>query len=155
MQYIFNKKNLLALIFIAIGVILLKETYAERVVFYISADELGPMTYPRYLLWGWIGLSVAYLLFPQKPFDASEIKSCLPILAVAITTIIVYMFLFKYAGLFVSTLLFLLLFFYILDYRDPKRMILISMSCSAIVWIVFEKLLAVPMPTGIWGALLG
>jgi uncharacterized BrkB/YihY/UPF0761 family membrane protein len=65
------------------------------------------------------------------------------------------MVLFKYAGLFVSTLLFLLLFFYILNYRDPKRMLLISLSCAAIVWIVFAKLLAVPMPTGIWGALLG
>ena len=155
MQIFFTKKNLLALVFIAVGSYLLKETYAERVVFYVSSDELGPMTYPRYLLWAWLGLSGLYLMVPRKPFDASEIKACLPLLASVVATIIAYMVLFKSAGLFLSTLLFLMLFFYVLNYRDPKRMLLISASSAVIVWIVFVKFLAVPMPAGIWGALFG
>jgi len=103
MQYIFTKKNLLAVLFIAIGVFLLRETYAERVVFYTSPDELGSMTYPRYLLWGWLGLSVLYLIVPRKPFDAEGVRVWLPILATVIATIAAYIFLFKYIGLFIST----------------------------------------------------
>ena len=155
MQYIFAKKNLLALIFIAIGVYLLRETYAERVVFFTSPDELGPMTYPRYLLWGWLGLSVLYLIVPRKPFDAEGIKIWLPILTAVIASIAAYIFLFKTIGLFISTFCFLLLFFYILNYRDPKRMLVLASATAVIIWVVFEKLLAIPMPGSILGKLFG
>jgi hypothetical protein len=155
MRYIFAKKNLLALIFIAIGVYLLRETYAERVVFFTSPDELGPMTYPRYLLWGWLGLSVLYLVIPRKPFDAEGIKDWLPILTVVIASIAAYIFLFKTIGLFLSTFCFLLLFFYILNYRDPKRMLVLASTTAVVIWVIFEKLLAIPMPGSILGKLFG
>ena len=147
MKYILTKKNLLALVFIAIGGLLLKETYAERVVFFISPDELGPMTYPRYLLWGWLGLSVLYLIIPRRPVDKEDIKDWLPILSAVAASITAYILLFKYIGLLLSTFFFLLLFFYILNYRDPKRMLAISSATAAVIWVVFEKLLAVPMPS--------
>ena len=155
MQYIFTKKNLLALIFIAIGGLLLRETYAERVVFYTSPDELGPMTYPRYLLWGWLSLSVLYLIFPRKPFYAEGIKDWFPILAIVIASIAAYIFLFKYVGIFLSTFCFLLLFFYILNYRDPKRMLVLASATAVLIWFIFEKLLAIPMPGSILGKLFG
>ncbi len=155
MRYIFAKKNLLALIFIAIGVYLLRETYAERVVFFTSPDELGPMTYPRYLLWAWLGLSVLYLIVPRKPFDAEGIKVWLPILTAVIASIAAYILLFKYIGLFISTFCFLLLFFYILNYRDPKRMLVLASATAVVIWVVFEKLLAIPMPGSILGKLFG
>lgn len=155
MRYIFTKKNLLALIFIAIGVFLLRETYAERVVFFTSPDELGPMTYPRYLIWGWLGLSVLYLIVPRKPFDAEGMKVWLPILTAVIASIAAYIFLFKYIGLFISTFCFLLLFFYVLSYRDPKRMLVLASTTAVVIWFVFEKLLAIPMPGSILGKLFG
>lgn len=155
MHYIFTKKNILALIFIVIGGILLKETYAERVVFYASPDELGPMTYPRYLLWGWLGLSVLYLIFPRKPIDAERIKEWLPSIAAVIASITVYILLFKYIGLLLSTFCFLLLFFYILKYRDPKRVLALACATSVTIWVIFEKLLAIPMPSNVLEKLFG
>lgn len=149
MRYLLAKKNLLAVLFIVVGGLLLNETYTERVVFYIAEDELGPMTYPRILLWGWLVLSFLYLIIPREPFNTEEIKAYLPTLLLMVVTIVSYILLFRYVGLFLSTLLFLLLFFYILNYRDPKKMVIIALSCAVIVWVIFEKMLAVPMPSSI------
>ena len=155
MRLVFIRKNLVPLVFIAAGLYLLRETYAERVVFYASPDELGPMTYPRYLLWGWLVLSFLYLIFPKKQGDAAGIRASLPMLSWAAASMGAYYLLFRYGGLFESTFLFLLMFFYILHYRDPKKMLAISFSTAFIVWLVFQKLLVVPMPVGIIERLFG
>nr|WP_319492179.1 tripartite tricarboxylate transporter TctB family protein [uncultured Desulfobacter sp.] len=106
MKSIVTPKNFVALFFILAGGFLLKETYAERVVFYVSSDELGPMTYPRYLLWAWVVLSVFYLVIPRKPFDLSSIKASFKVLAGSALAMVLYMVMFKYLGLIASTFFF-------------------------------------------------
>ena len=155
MKFIFTLKNLLAGIFMVAGGLLLQQTYAERVVFFTSSDELGPMTYPRYLLWAWMILSAFYLVIPRRAFNAEIIRSSLPLLTGSVLSIILYMVLFKYLGLFISTFTFLLIFFYILNYRNPGRMVLLASVTAFSVWIIFEKLLEVPMPSNILGSLMG
>ncbi len=150
MQYFFNKKNLLALIFIIVGFILLKESYTERGVYYISADELGPMTYPRYLLWGWISLSVLYLLMPPREFDLSNVKSSMGSFTYAVVSIVVFYLLFQHLGLFFSTFIFLIIFFYIMGLRNLKKVLSVAFLLSFSAWIVFEKILDIPMPSAIW-----
>jgi hypothetical protein len=155
MRYIVTLKNGIALLFLAVGGFLLKETYRERTVFFFSPDELGPMTYPRYLLWGWVALSALYLIIPRKPFDGKQVIQSLPILIAATAAIGAYIALFKYCGLFVATFLFLLLFFLILGYRHPAKIISIAGITAVISWLIFEKLLAIPMPTSILQTLFG
>ena len=155
MKSVFTLKNLTAVIFLGIGGFLLKETYAERVVFYTSADELGPMTYPRYLLWAWIALSGLYLIIPRKAFDLASITSSLPLLTGSVLSMVFYIVMFKYLGLFISTFIFLIVFFYILSYRRPRRMFLLALSTAFFSWLIFEKLLEVPMPTNLLSTLLG
>lgn len=149
MRFIFTLKNFLALFFLTMGGMMLRETYKERTVFFFSPDELGPMTYPRYLLWGWVGLSFVYLILPRRPADIKQIKASLPVLITTTVAVIGYIALFKYFGLFLSTLLFLLLFFYILDYRSPIKMVTIATATATISWLIFEKMLAIPMPESI------
>ncbi|MCG8617536.1 MAG: tripartite tricarboxylate transporter TctB family protein [Desulfobacterales bacterium] len=155
MKYMLNIKNGIAVLFLAAGAYLLNETYVEREIFYFSADELGPMTYPRYLLWAWMGLSALYLILPREPADLSNIKASLPLLAGGTLAIIIYIVLFKTLGLPISTFLFLMIFFYILRYRNPLKMVGLSITCAVAVWVIFEKLLGVPMPGGILTGLLG
>ena len=155
MKSVFTLKHLTAVIFLGIGGFLLKETYAERVVFYTSADELGPMTYPRYLLWAWITLSGLYLIIPRKAFDLASITSSLPLLTGSVLSMVFYILMFKYLGLFISTFIFLIVFFYILNYRRPRRMFLLALSTAFFSWLIFEKLLEVPMPTNLLSTLLG
>lgn len=155
MRYIFTLKNGLALLFLGIGGIMLNETYRERTVFFFSPDELGPMTYPRYLLWGWVILSSLYLIIPRKPFNSDLVVRSLPTLVAATASIIGYIIFFKYCGLLIATFLFLLLFFYILGYRQPIRTVGIAASTAAISWLIFEKVLAIPMPSSILQRMFG
>lgn len=154
MRYIFTLKNGLALLFLTIGGFLLKETYRERTVFFFSPDELGPMTYPRYLLWGWVVLSFLYLIIPRRSFDTKQISESIPLLFAVAIAIGIYIVLFKYLGLFISTLLFLIGFFFILGYRHPGKMFSIAFVTATISWLIFEKILAIPMPTSILQTLL-
>ena len=60
-------RTALGLLFLGIGALLLRETYAVDVGAFAVPGEMGTMTYPRILLFGWIGLSILYLLNPGKP----------------------------------------------------------------------------------------
>lgn len=57
-------RTALGLLFLGIGALLLRETYAVDVGAFAVPGEMGTMTYPRILLFGWIGLSILYLLNP-------------------------------------------------------------------------------------------
>ena len=71
-------RTALGLLFLGIGALLLRETYAVDVGAFAVPGEMGTMTYPRILLFGWIGLSILYLLNPGKPFNAHDLRASLP-----------------------------------------------------------------------------
>lgn len=142
-------KVILAACFLIIGCVLLRETYAERVVYFTSPDELGPMVYPRYLLWGWILLSAFYLLFPQQKNSLSDIRRALPMLGAVACCIAFYIMLFGLLGLLIATFIFMLVFLYVLKYRDPKRVFIIAGATALLTWCIFEKFLGIPMPTNV------
>ena len=68
-------RTALGLLFLGIGALLLRETYAVDVGAFAVPGEMGTMTYPRILLFGWIGLSILYLLNPGKPFNAHDLRA--------------------------------------------------------------------------------
>ena len=116
-------RTVLGLLFLGIGALLLRETYAVDVGAFAVPGEMGTMTYPRILLFGWIGLSILYLLNPGKPFNAHDLRASLPGVSKVVASIAVYIILFATVGLPLGTFLFLLLFFYLMRYRDIRRMI--------------------------------
>ena len=71
-------RTALGLLFLGIGALLLRETYAVDVGAFAVPGEMGTMTYPRILLFGWIGLSILYLLNPGQPFNAHDLRASLP-----------------------------------------------------------------------------
>ena len=116
-------RTALGLLFLGIGALLLRETYAVDVGAFAVPGEMGTMTYPRILLFGWIGLSILYLLNPGKPFNAHDLRASLPGVSKVVASIAIYIILFATVGLPLGTFLFLLLFFYLMRYRDIRRMI--------------------------------
>lgn len=111
-------RTALGLLFLGIGALLLRETYAVDVGAFAVPGEMGTMTYPRILLFGWIGLSILYLLNPGKPFNAHDLRASLPGVSKVVASIAIYIILFATVGLPLGTFLFLLLFFYLMRYRD-------------------------------------
>lgn len=116
-------RTALGLLFLGIGALLLRETYAVDIGAFAVPGEMGTMTYPRILLFGWIGLSILYLLNPGKPFNAHDLRASLPGVSKVVASIAVYIILFATVGLPLGTFLFLLLFFSLMRYRDIRRMI--------------------------------
>ena len=116
-------RTALGLLFLGIGALLLRETYAVDVGAFAVPGEMGTMTYPRILLFGWIGLSILYLLNPGKPFNAHDLRASLPGVSKVVASIAIYIILFATVGLPLGTFLFLLLFFSLMRYRDIRHMI--------------------------------
>ena len=135
------------------GGILLRETYTFKGGFMLDEGAMGPMTYPRYLLYGWLAASLLYFTFPGKD-KAEEFSQSRKALFVAAVIITAYVFLFQYIGLLESTIFFLLAFFHAEGYRNYKLAIPIALGSSFLFWIVFEKVLAVPMPGGFLSTLM-
>ena len=91
-------RTALGLLFLGIGALLLRETYAVDVGAFAVPGEMGTMTYPRILLFGWIGLSILYLLNPGKPFNAHDLRASLPGVSKVVASIAVYIILFATAS---------------------------------------------------------
>jgi putative tricarboxylic transport membrane protein len=139
----------LAIACIAAGVILLRETYTFQGGFLADSIIMGPMTFPRYLAFGWLGASVLYFLFPGNASGAEDTTRSRRALLTATILIAAYVALFYYLGFLVSTILFLMAFFFAEGYRNAKLAVLIASVTSFLFWFVFEKILQVPMPEGI------
>ena len=60
----FSRRRLLGLLFLLSGAILLRETYTFEGGFLAEEGAMGPMSYPRFLLFAWLGASALYFCFP-------------------------------------------------------------------------------------------
>ncbi|MFQ9492138.1 MAG: tripartite tricarboxylate transporter TctB family protein [Bilophila wadsworthia] len=142
-------RTALGLLFLGIGALLLRETYAVDVGAFAVPGEMGTMTYPRILLFGWIGLSILYLLNPGKPFNAHDLRASLPGVSKVVASIAVYIILFATVGLPLGTFLFLLLFFSDAlpghPAHDP-----FALLGAGLAWLVFEKILGIVVPQPFW-----
>ena len=147
-------RKILGILFILTGALLLRETYTFEGGFMSNASAMGPMTYPRYLLFGWTGASVFFFILPGRKGNPESIQKSKKSLLMAMVLISAYVFMFQHIGLLESTILFLLAFFHAEGYRNLKLSIPIALVSSLAFWYIFEKILSVPMPAGILSALM-
>ncbi len=68
--------------------------------------------------------------------------------------VVVYFILLQYLGFLIPSFLFLVVMGWLLGYRKPVKLILISLALLASIYIVFVRFLAVPVPTGVLGGLM-
>ena len=104
----------------------------------------------RASVWPPSSKSILYLLNPGKPFNAHDLRASLPGVSKVVASIAVYIILFATVGLPLGTFLFLLLFFYLMRYRDIRRMLPFALLGAGLTWLVFEKILGVVVPQPFW-----
>ena len=121
-------RTALGLLFLGIGALLLRETYAVDVGAFAVPGEINP----------------------GKPFNAHDLRASLPGVSKVVASIAIYIILFATVGLPLGTFLFLLLFFYLMRYRDIRRMIPFALLGAGLTWLVFEKILGVVVPQPFW-----
>ncbi|MBP3731507.1 MAG: tripartite tricarboxylate transporter TctB family protein [Mailhella sp.] len=141
-----NRGNiLLGGIFLAIGLILLKVAYEPHEMLFADPNALHIMTYPKILIYIWIIGSVFYAFGKKDCSTWDDFKKSKFQLLKVLLCIAFYAITFEYLGLFISTLLFLLVFFWVMNYRN-RLTVPVALLCASITWISFEKLLGIPMP---------
>ncbi|HJD96874.1 tripartite tricarboxylate transporter TctB family protein [Mailhella massiliensis] len=132
-------------IFLLIGLCLLKVAMEPHEMLFADPNAMHIMTYPKILISIWIGASVFYIVGQKDEYDWYDFKKARVQLLKVLLCIVVYIFAFDYAGLFGSTLLFLLIFFWVMGYRN-KLTIPAAVALALLTWLSFEKLLGIPMP---------
>mgnify|MGYP002556397363 CR=1 FL=1 len=91
-------------IFLLIGLCLLKVAMEPHEMLFADPNAMHIMTYPKILIFIWIGASILYLIGPKDENDWYDFKKARVQLGKVLLCIIVYVFTFEYIGLFGSTL---------------------------------------------------
>lgn len=148
MTYLLTGRRVLAIILILVGAAMLRETYTAQSGFLADSIGMGPMTYPRYLLFGWLACSVLFFILPEHENGFESISKSYKAIIRATSLIVAYVIMFQYLGLLLSSIFFLIAFFIAEGYRNVKLGIVVAISFSFVFWFTFEKILKVSMPEG-------
>ena len=137
--------------FILAAVFLLYDSYTTKEV-YLNEGALYPMTYPRILLGIWIVLSGLHVFARrvagiEKVYIPSLFKA-LPTILLITAVLVGFTILLPLLGFPVASFLLLCAVFLILHYRYPIRLTLIAAGASFFLWFIFQKLIALPLPSG-------
>ncbi|NQT65314.1 MAG: tripartite tricarboxylate transporter TctB family protein [FCB group bacterium] len=114
-----------------------------------SNEKVGPSVIPRLWIFILIPLNI-YLLFNilrQKKEIVQE-RGNTKIIFRFIGLLILYLLSIFYFGYFISSFVFLLVGIYLLEYRKYLTMLLISAGWLLFSYLIFYKLLYVPLPVG-------
>ncbi|MCB2214959.1 tripartite tricarboxylate transporter TctB family protein [Desulfofustis glycolicus] len=144
-----NRNRVTALVFICLGAALLYVALTFKPGYVDDSLVMGPMSYPKWLLIGWITFSIIYLVTGKNRECGVDLtKSARPLLA-ALAVITAYFFLFPFLGLPLATFLFLVAFCFLEGMRDFKVVIPVAGFTATMFWLVFEAVLRISMPRGI------
>lgn len=133
--------------FILAAVFLLHDSYTTKEV-YLNEGALYPMTYPRILLGIWIVLSALHVFARHVAVDIRSLLKALPTILLIAAALVGFTILLPLLGFPVTSFLLLGAVFLILHYRYPIKLILIASGSSFFLWFVFQKLIGLPLPSG-------
>ena len=150
MRKLYNGHRLTALVFLVIGMVFLRASLSFEPGFADDSLAMGPMAYPSWLIYGWIFMSLLYFITARPDPDFIDISKSKLALLRAVLIIGFYFFSFPWLGLFASSFVFFVIFLLVEGYRSYKRLIPIAFFSAFLFWLVFEQLLMISMPRGIF-----
>lgn len=95
-------------------------------------------------------MSLLYFVTARPDLDFIDISKSKIALLRAVLIIGLYFFSFPWLGLFASSFVFFVIFLLVEGYRNYKRLIPIAFFSAFLFWLVFEQLLMISMPRGIF-----
>lgn len=139
-------------LFLVFGTVCLYEAYTAEIIF--SFDALGPMDYPKVLLYAWLVLTIAYIVIPRESFDPAELIVAAPVLLKTIGNAVIFVLLLPRIGFICSSVIFVSILFYHLGDRNYLKIGGISIISVLSLWVIFEFVLRTPLPLGFWENIL-
>lgn len=146
-----SKKNfIVGLFLLLLGCFLMYFSLSVENIFQASAGEMGVMTYPRIILGIWIFFSICLMLSSFEQYDFEELVKILPTIAKSCAAIAMYILLLQYVGIILSTFIFLVVFFWLMQYATITKRIISAAIGSVLTWLIFEKILGIIFPNPFW-----
>jgi putative tricarboxylic transport membrane protein len=140
-----------ALLFLALTLYVVAVTFTFKK---FKNVPIGPEFFPRWLALG-LGICALVLLYQSvKHYDKREAPTLslrdkgMQRLLIGVAVVIAYVFLWKSLGFLVMTPLLLFALMFLLEVRDYKVMILISLLTSVGIFLAFKLILGIEMPLG-------
>lgn len=146
---------------IAIGMFIISKDYR-----FVRGTLLGSRTFPILIgsimsVFGIVNISIALknFLSETEPENIQEVEvksgnklhDCIRLyrVQIAIGLMVIYYILLTLIGFILATFIFLPLILYVLEYRKPIHVILVTVLGVAFLYISFKVLLGVPLPEAI------
>ncbi|MBZ4654923.1 MAG: Tripartite tricarboxylate transporter TctB family [Peptococcaceae bacterium] len=124
---------------------------AVFLLFYAVSYMYPPETvsFPRFLLWIFLGLSILLFTFPRKHPDYSLKIVFSREKVVSILLLIAYAVIFPIIGFFTTTFAFAVLYMWIFNHSGIRQYIIVTAIYLIVVYFVFQKWLYVWFPEGL------
>jgi len=124
--------------------------YLQSFIFPVSS-EVGPAVIPRLWIFALIPLSLLLLVKTlRNKDDVEQAGTRVDIVLTFIGLLIVYLLVMNYIGYFLSTFIFMITGMIYLEYKNIKVMLITSATWIVFSYIIFYKILFVPLPLGKW-----
>ena len=124
--------------------------YLQSFIFPVSS-EVGPAVVPR--LWIFTLVPLSLLLLVKTLKNKEGLEQAGPRVDIVLTFIgflVVYLLVMNYVGYFLSTFIFMITGMIYLGYKNIKVMLITSATWIVFSYIIFYKILFVPLPLGKW-----
>ena len=115
------------------------------------SSEVGPAVVPR--LWIFALVPLSLLLLVKTLRNKEGVEHAGPRVDIVLTFIgflVVYLLVMNYVGYFLSTFIFMITGMIYLGYKNIKVMLITSGTWIVFSYIIFYKILFVPLPLGKW-----
>lgn len=120
-----------------------------------SGSLLGPEFFPNFLviiLFILLGALVFVTLKSEKNTSLGLLSNDSKKIYLTIGIILVYIFVFRYLGFIISTIIFLDILFALFEKKFRVINIVISVAATVFIYVIFKQILFVPLPGGIFFA---
>lgn len=121
----------------------------------LAAQGMGPAFFPRILsiflaLLGIILIIQSYVTSTKYTKDIENVidTRLLIRIIIALSVIIMYVFLIPHIGFLIATFIFTIIFMGFFNFKYSFKMIIISLVISAIIFYLFKVILHMPLPSG-------
>lgn len=118
---------------------------------FLDPNALSPMSYPRILLIIMMSLAPLLIFSEKEQYDLKSLKAVFFELLLLSLSMIGYYIVLSILGFVLSAFLLLFLCLSILRYKSLEKKLLFSGIISLFFWFLFNKIMLIPLPSGILG----
>ena len=142
--------TIIGLISLLITSFLLYHTFDEIYALSAVRTGRGPVFFPRIILALMFLLSIGVMIEGRKETFKPISRDQLLVVVATLGLTGIYIYAITAAGFLISTIVFVFVLPWLLNYRNWKVIVIITIFYPVIVWYIFEKFFMIILPSSPW-----